>query len=210
MANRYKACFQYSSDDHYHWISGIKAGGYATDPGYVAKIEKVIKDYGLERFDKQAIAEAYQQGIQIGYARNGESPVSGVKSQPIPETTVLLPENSRYSFPIQAEVMTVTSPFGHRTAPKAGASTEHMGLDIRAGTLSTNVLVAVGSNRYDAHRLNIGNSSLTLESLYLPFDTIYGDALVDLNTNLITSNRLYVRSDEFGAKADLISTMLNL
>ena len=132
MANRYKACFQYSSDDHYHWISGIKAGGYATDPGYVAKIEKVIKDYGLERFDKQAIAEAYQQGIQIGYARNGESPVSGVKSQPIPETTVLLPENSRYSFPIQAEVMTVTSPFGHRTAPKAGASTEHMGLDIRA------------------------------------------------------------------------------
>ena len=132
MANRYKACFQYSSDDHYHWISGIKAGGYATDPGYVAKIEKVIKDYGLERFDKQAIAEAYQQGIQIGYARNGESPVSGVKSQPIPETTVLLPENSRYSFPIQAEVMTVTSPFGHRTAPKAGASTEHMGLDILA------------------------------------------------------------------------------
>ena len=74
MANRYKACFQYSSDDHYHWISGIKAGGYATDPGYVAKIEKVIKDYGLERFDKQAIAEAYQQGIQIGYAGMGQVP----------------------------------------------------------------------------------------------------------------------------------------
>ena len=132
MANRYKACFQYNSDDHYHWISGIKAGGYATDPHYVAKIEKVIKDYGLERFDKQAIAEANQHGIQIGYARNGFTPVSGVKSQPIPEANVLLPENSRYSFPIQAEVITVTSPFGHRIAPKAGASTEHMGLDVRA------------------------------------------------------------------------------
>ena len=85
-----------------------------------------------------------------------------------------------------------------------------MGLDIRAGSLSTNVLADVGGNLYDARRLNIGNASLTLESLHLPFDTIHGDARVDLNTNLITSNRLYARSDEFGAKADLKSTMLNL
>ena len=85
-----------------------------------------------------------------------------------------------------------------------------MGLDIRAGSLATNVLADVGGNRYDARRLNIGNASLTLDSLYLPFDTIYGDALVDLNTNLITSKRLYARSDPFGAKADLKGTMLNL
>ena len=85
-----------------------------------------------------------------------------------------------------------------------------MGLDLRAGTLTTNVLADVGGDRYDARRLNIGNASLTLGTLYLPFDTIYGDALLDLNTDLITSNRLYARSDEFGAKADLKSTMLNL
>ncbi|MBP5650290.1 MAG: translocation/assembly module TamB domain-containing protein [Bacteroidales bacterium] len=85
-----------------------------------------------------------------------------------------------------------------------------MGLDIRAGFLATNVLADVGGNRYDARRLNIGNASLTLESLYLPFDTINGDALVDLNTNMITSNRLFARSDEFGAKADLTDTRLNL
>ncbi|MBR6171314.1 MAG: BamA/TamA family outer membrane protein [Bacteroidaceae bacterium] len=85
-----------------------------------------------------------------------------------------------------------------------------IGLDIRAGSLSTNVLADVGGNRYDARRLNIGNASLTLETLYLPFDTICGDALVDLNTNLITSNRLYARSDSFGAKADLRSTTMNL
>ena len=85
-----------------------------------------------------------------------------------------------------------------------------MGLDIRAGSLATNVLADVGGNRYDARRLNIGNASLTLGTLYLPFDTIYGDALVDLNTNLITSNRLYARSDSFGAKADLMATTMNL
>ena len=85
-----------------------------------------------------------------------------------------------------------------------------MGLDIRAGTLSTNVLADVGGNLYDARRLNIGNASLTLGTLFLPFDTIYGDALVDLNTNLINSKRLYVRSDSFGAKADLRNTTMNL
>ena len=85
-----------------------------------------------------------------------------------------------------------------------------MGLDIRAGSLSTDVLADVGGNRYDARRLNIGNASLTLETLYLPFDTIYGDALVDLNTNLINSKRLHVRSDSFGAQADLRNTVMNL
>ena len=85
-----------------------------------------------------------------------------------------------------------------------------MGLDIRAGTLSTNVLADVGGNLYDARRLNIGNASFTFGTLNLPFDTIYGDALVDLNTNLINSNRLVVRSDSFGAKADLTGTKLNL
>ncbi|MBO4654587.1 MAG: BamA/TamA family outer membrane protein [Bacteroidales bacterium] len=85
-----------------------------------------------------------------------------------------------------------------------------MGLDIRAGSLKTSVLADVGGNLYDARRLNIGNASLTLGTLCLPFDTIYGDALVDLNTNLINSKRLYVRSDSYGAKADLRNTIMNL
>ena len=85
-----------------------------------------------------------------------------------------------------------------------------MGLDLRARTLNTDVLADVGGSIYDARRLDIGNASLTLEDLYLPFDTIYGDAKVDLNTNLINSNRLYVRSDSYGAKADLRSTTMNL
>ena len=85
-----------------------------------------------------------------------------------------------------------------------------MGLDLRAGSLTTNVLADVGGSRYDARRLNIENASLALGTLYLPFEIIYGDALVDLNTDLITSNRLYARSDAFGAKAELEATTLNL
>ena len=85
-----------------------------------------------------------------------------------------------------------------------------VGLDLRAGSLNTSVLADVGGNRYDARRLQIGNASLTVGTLCLPFDTIEGDAVVDLNTNLIQSIRLAARSDSFGAKADLTATTLNL
>lgn len=84
------------------------------------------------------------------------------------------------------------------------------GLDLRVGTLSTSVLADVGGNRYDARRLNVGDFTLTLESLQLPFDTIHGSALVDLNTNLINSSGLHARSDSIGAQADLSAVMLNL
>ena len=84
-------------------------------------------------------------------------------------------------------------------------------VDIRAGSLSTNVLADVGNDLYDIRRLNIGNATLDYKKkFYLPFDTIYGDALVDLNTDLINSNGLHVRSDAFGAKADLMASTLDM
>ena len=111
MADRYKAYRQYAPTDHLHWIEGIKKGGYATDPRYVATIEGVIKKYGLEKYDQMALVGAQQI-------------VSPSKQQ------------GRYNFPLacdpSTDAMTVTSPYGHRQAPKAGASTNHMGLDLRA------------------------------------------------------------------------------
>lgn len=129
MADRYKACRQYASDDHTHWIEGIKKGGYATDPRYVGTIEGVIKKYGLDKYDRQAISEAQVQGITIGYMRGQKTPAQS--------TTIASPvQNGHYAFPLErdanAGVITITSPFGSRTAPKAGASTNHMGLDMRA------------------------------------------------------------------------------
>ena len=112
MADRYKACRQYAPTDHLHWIEGIKKGGYATDPPYVATIEGVIKKYGLEKYDQMALTGAQQQVIPANV------------------------QQGRYSFPLacdhSTDAMTVTSPYGHRQAPKVGASTNHMGLDLRA------------------------------------------------------------------------------
>ena len=112
MADRYKACRQYAPTDHLHWIEGIKKGGYATDPRYVATIEGVIKKYGLEKYDQMAL--------------------TGTQQQIIPSNV----RQGRYSFPLacdhSTDAMKVTSPYGHRQAPKVGASTNHMGLDLRA------------------------------------------------------------------------------
>ena len=112
MADRYKACRQYAPTDHLHWIEGIQKGGYATDPRYVATIEGVIRKYGLEKYDQMAL--------------------TGIQQQVIPANV----QQGRYSFPLacdhSTDAMTVTSPYGHRQAPKVGASTNHMGLDLRA------------------------------------------------------------------------------
>ena len=85
-----------------------------------------------------------------------------------------------------------------------------LNLDIRTKSLSTEALVDVGANRYDAQRLNIGGFTFGLGALRIPADTIYGNAFVDLNSSLIQSKGLHVRSDEMGAHADLYATEMNL
>ncbi|MBR6167232.1 MAG: translocation/assembly module TamB domain-containing protein [Paludibacteraceae bacterium] len=85
-----------------------------------------------------------------------------------------------------------------------------LGMDIRTDTLAVNVLADVGNNKYDVHRIDAGDISMTLGSLYLPFDTLYGDACVDLEQSMITSNGLHARSSEIGAQADLTATALDL
>ncbi len=84
------------------------------------------------------------------------------------------------------------------------------GLDLRTGSLATDVLADVRGSLYDVRQINAGGFSLTLDKLYLPFDTLYGDARVDLTRNLITSGGLHARSDAYEAKADLTATAMDL
>ena len=85
-----------------------------------------------------------------------------------------------------------------------------LGMDIRTGYLSTNTLVDVGRNRYDARRIDAGRFAFSLKNLYIPADTIYGSACADIARHLITSDGLHVRSDALGAQADLSATAMDL
>ena len=85
-----------------------------------------------------------------------------------------------------------------------------LNMDIRVDRLTPDVLVDVGANLYDARQLDVSNLAFSLGQLYIPADTIFGNAHVDIAKNIITTNGLHVRSDEIGATVDLLTSALNL
>lgn len=85
-----------------------------------------------------------------------------------------------------------------------------MGLDLGAESLTAQLTADVGNNLYDVRRIDIGTATFAMGDLMVPVDTLYGDARVDLDNNLITSGGLHARSDAMGAKADLSATEMNL
>ncbi len=132
----YSACYSLSSDDHSGWALGICRAGYAAKPKedpdrYAKAIEREIRDYGLDRYDQEAIAKAVRENRTIGYMRSQ----AGSHVMPSGQSTLSVPEESQqtvamaYCFPITGD-MTVTSLFGPRKAPCPGASTYHGGIDI--------------------------------------------------------------------------------
>ena len=55
--DRYKFLFDLERTDYKAWAYGLKKAGYATDPGYPAKLIKYIEDYDLARYDVLEKAE---------------------------------------------------------------------------------------------------------------------------------------------------------
>lgn len=84
------------------------------------------------------------------------------------------------------------------------------GLDVSIDTLFVNALADVGASKYDVRQISAGGPCLQTGSLSLPFDTLYGNACVDLSRSMITSKGLHARSAELGAEANLETTALDL
>jgi len=51
-SNRYSFLFAYDVRDFRKWAYGLKQAGYATDPGYPAKLVKIIEDFRLYELDQ--------------------------------------------------------------------------------------------------------------------------------------------------------------
>ena len=85
-----------------------------------------------------------------------------------------------------------------------------MGIDVSTRSIVTNALADVGANRYEARRLEVGHLTFVMNDLRIPVDTVRTEACVDLEKNLITSDGIYVRSNEMGAEADLSEAQMDL
>ena len=89
---RYKALFDLDPTDYKGWARGLRRAGYATDPGYAAKLINLIEDFQLYRFDTmteedlQAAPEAAP--VAEAAAPEAEAPEAVVPAPAVPETAV--------------------------------------------------------------------------------------------------------------------------
>lgn len=170
-SSRYSQCFKLSPDDYKGWTKGIERGGYATNGGYAASLQKIIEINGLQKYDQQVMQEMRAEGKKFGVEQNARTSAtvsSSVstsnnyeKKQTASQTT-----NDKYSFPVKRdEFLFVTSPFGMRQDPMDKSKQQmHKGIDIRAkhddvlATENGGKVVAVNHNANTG-----GGKSVTVE-----------------------------------------------
>ena len=145
-SSRYSQCFKLSPDDYKGWTKGIERGGYATNGGYAASLQKIIEANGLQKYDQQVMKEMRTEGKQFGVEQNSRSSTSAsvssedTKSVGRASTSSLDKQaasqkgNGQYSFPVKRDdFLFITSPFGMRQDPMDKSKQQmHKGIDIRA------------------------------------------------------------------------------
>ncbi len=183
-SSRYSQCFKLSPDDYKGWTKGIERGGYATNGGYAASLQKIIETNGLQKYDQQVMQEMRAEGKQFGVEQNARSSTSASVSAENTATksvgkaspsssengekqhTASQKPNGEYSFPVKRdEFLFITSPFGMRQDPMDKSKQQmHKGIDIRAkhddvlATENGGKVVAVNHNTNTG-----GGKSVTVE-----------------------------------------------
>ena len=144
--SRYSQCFKLSPDDYKGWTKGIERGGYATNGGYAASLQKIIEANGLQKYDQQVMKEMRTEGKKFGVEQNARSTASasvspedtksvGRASTSSPDKQIASQKaNGQYSFPVKRDdFLFITSPFGMRQDPMDKSKQQmHKGIDIRA------------------------------------------------------------------------------
>lgn len=152
---RYAQCFTLSPDDYKGWTQGIERAGYATGGNYASNLQRIIEANGLDRYDREVMAQMQAEGKSFGMASN-----------PLNATQTTASPQSAYSFPLKREeFLFVTSPFGLRQDPMNPSKQQmHRGIDIRCdneallATENNGKVVAVNNNAQTA-----GGKSVTIE-----------------------------------------------
>ena len=180
-SSRYSQCFKLSPDDYKGWAKGIERGGYATNGGYAASLQKIIETNGLQKYDQQVMQEMRADGKQFGVEQNARSTTSASASSentntksvgkasasvPSENQTASQQPNGQYSFPVKRdEFLFITSPFGMRQDPMDKSKQQmHKGIDIRAkrddilATENSGKVVSVNHNANTG-----GGKSVTVE-----------------------------------------------
>ena len=97
---RYNSLFELESTDYKGWAHGLRRAGYATDPGYAAKLINLIEDFQLYRYDTMT-EDDLPMGDTAASEKAVERPEEPVRPQTDREESepvvVLRPEDYRES-----------------------------------------------------------------------------------------------------------------
>lgn len=118
--NRYAACFALAADDYKGWSQELEKAGYATGREYAVRLQGIIEQNGLQRYDQMVMREMQTEGHEFG-----------AEIRPLGTRTA--ERGAQYAFPVAREdFLFITSPFGMRPDPlDAGRQQMHKGIDIR-------------------------------------------------------------------------------
>lgn len=153
-------CGRFAPTDHYNWLIGIKAGRYATDDDYVAKNEGVIRDYGLEKYDKMAMEEAARRKVTCGYLKGDRSsffnPSNTVSNEQVLGNKQYFTQSDNLALPIDFSNpnVKVSSNFGDTK----GRDHVHHGLDISTGGQNLPIHVTQGNGKVVANDFEKGGA----------------------------------------------------
>lgn len=152
---RYAQCFTLSPDDYKGWTQGIERVGYATGGSYARNLQRIIEANGLDRYDREVMAQMKSEGRSFGTDAN---------PQKTSQSTVA--QSNAYSFPLKREeFLFVTSPFGMRQDPMNPSKQQmHRGIDIRC---DNEALLATENNgkvaEVNDNAQTAGGKSVTIE-----------------------------------------------
>ena len=73
---RYAQCFTLSPNDYKGWAKSIEKAGYATGGGYAASLQRIIEANGLDKYDKEVMAEMRAEGKSFGVESNPRNVVT--------------------------------------------------------------------------------------------------------------------------------------
>ncbi len=145
MGARYKNCRSCSCTDYEGWARGLQAAGYATNKSYANLLIADIKAYGLDKYDRQAVATATRE---IGYAKDqpAETDMQHATTAAVASMTA-----GNYCFPLAGDNLIMTDGFGK--SPTSYRGHTHNGIDLKAryqdifATEDNGRVVATGSQK---------------------------------------------------------------
>lgn len=121
---RYQSLFDLQTDDYKGWAAGLKAAGYATDPGYAGKLIDLIETYGLSKYDNMSPSNLQSDG-RTSSSRTTVSRSPRTQEKRIPESPTVLeqPRRSTFRFSQTRQVYEINSvPFVYAMAGETYAS----------------------------------------------------------------------------------------